>query len=44
MGITLGHHNSTMEQKEFKDFVTYSVLWAAKKLDEAGAPVGGYVK
>ena len=38
------HNFGKRKHKEFKDFVTYSVLWAAKKLDEAGAPVGGYVK
>ena len=42
MGITLGHHNSTMEQEEFKKLIAYSVLWAAKKLDEGGVPAEGY--
>ena len=44
VGITLGHHNSTMEQKEYRDLITYSVLWAAKKLDGAVAPEAGYLK
>ena len=33
VGITLGHHNSTMEQAEYRELIAYSVLWAAKKLD-----------
>lgn len=44
VGITLGHHNSTMEQAEYKDLIAYSVLWAAKKLDAAGVPAAGYRK
>ncbi len=43
VGITLGHHNSTMEQAEYKDLVTYSVLYAAGKLDKDGAAAEGYL-
>ena len=44
MGITLGHHNSTMKQAEYKELIANSVLWAAKKLDSAGVPTAGYKK
>lgn len=44
VGITLGHHNSTMEQEEYRKLITYSVLWVTKKLDGEGAPAAGYLK
>ncbi|MEO0414184.1 MAG: ThuA domain-containing protein, partial [Verrucomicrobiota bacterium] len=44
VGITLGHHNSTMEQAEYKDLITYSVLHAASKLDKDGKPEAGFLK
>ncbi|MEM7388056.1 MAG: ThuA domain-containing protein [Verrucomicrobiota bacterium] len=44
MGITLGHHNSTMEQLEYRELVALSVLWAAGKMDKAGQVEPGYRK
>lgn len=43
MGITLGHHNSTMKQEPYRKLIAYSVLWAAKKLDAEGVPAEGYL-
>lgn len=41
-GTTLGHHNETMETKEYLDVVTRGLLWACGKLDKDGEPSEGY--
>jgi type 1 glutamine amidotransferase len=43
MGITLGHHNSTMEQEEYRQLIVHSVLWVAGKYDDNGALTSGYL-
>ena len=44
VGITLGHHNSTMEQKEYRELMALSVLWAAGKIGADGTIEPGYRK
>ena len=44
VGITLGHHNSTMEQAEYRELIALSVLWAANKIDSDGNIAPGYRK
>ena len=44
IGITLGHHNSTMNQDVYKDLITNAVLWSAGKLDKDGKPEKAYLK
>lgn len=34
VGITLGHHNSTMEQKEYQELLISSIKWATTKETE----------
>jgi len=41
-GTTLGHHTSTMQQKEYHDMIGFAVLWAAGKLDKDGKAAAGY--
>ncbi len=36
VGITIGHHNETVETGEYLDLVTRAVLWAAGNFDENG--------
>ncbi len=39
---TLGHFNETVSDARYLDLVTRGVLWACKKLDDAGKPAPGY--
>jgi type 1 glutamine amidotransferase len=41
-GTTVGHHNSTMESKEYLDLVSAGLLWVTGKLGDDGNPVKGY--
>ena len=41
-GITLGHHNVTMEQKPYLDLLARGILWTCDKLGEDGKPKKGY--
>jgi uncharacterized protein len=43
-GISLGHHNETMQAKEFQDVLSRGALWTAGKLQEDGKPLKGYGK
>jgi type 1 glutamine amidotransferase len=40
--MTLGHHNSTMEQPEYLDVLARAVLFVCGKLDKDGKPADGY--
>ncbi len=39
---TIGHNNETVSDARYLDLVTRGLLWACKKLDDAGQPVKGY--
>jgi hypothetical protein len=39
---TIGHNNTTVSDPKYLDLVTRGVLWACKKLDDAGHPRPGY--
>jgi len=41
-GITLGHHNQTMQDKVWQDMVARGLLWTCDKLDDKGEPKAGY--
>lgn len=41
-GTTIGHHNETMQTKQYLDLVTAGLLWAANRLDDSGKPLNGY--
>ena len=41
-GTTLGHHNQTMQQDVYLDFLTRGILWACKQLTKKGDPKPGY--
>lgn len=43
-GITIGHHNETMQQKVYLDLLTRGLLWSCRKLDDDGKPAAGYGK
>jgi type 1 glutamine amidotransferase len=43
-GTTIGHHNQTMQSKEYLDLIANGVLWATNKLDDTGKPLPGYAK
>jgi len=40
--MTLGHHNSTMEQPEYLEVLTRAILYVTGKLDGNGNPKKGY--
>jgi hypothetical protein len=39
---TIGHNNATVSDARYLDLVTRGLLWACKKLDDAGQPLAGY--
>lgn len=39
---TIGHFNETVADARYLDLVTRGILWACKKLDDAGKPLPGY--
>ncbi len=39
---TIGHNNETVSDARYLDLVARGLLWACKKLDDAGQPVKGY--
>jgi hypothetical protein len=39
---TIGHMSETVADTRYLDLVTRGVLWACKKLDDAGKPLAGY--
>jgi type 1 glutamine amidotransferase len=39
---TIGHNNETVSDARYLDLVSRGVLWACKKLDDAGKPRPGY--
>lgn len=39
---TIGHHNETMEDPVYLDYVSRGMLWAVNKLDSNGKPMPGY--
>jgi len=41
-GTTLGHHNETMKDPVYLDFVTRGLLWSVGKLGDDGKPLAGY--
>ena len=41
-GISLGHHNETMNTSEWLDVTSRGVLWACGKLRQDGTPAPGY--
>jgi len=41
-GITLGHHNVTVEQKTYLDLLSRGILWTCDKLGDDGKPKKGY--
>ena len=41
-GITLGHHNVTVEQKAYLDLLSRGILWTCGKLGDDGKPKKGY--
>ena len=41
-GITLGHHNVTVEQKTYLDLLSRGILWTCGKLGDDGKPKKGY--
>ena len=41
-GTTLGHHNETMQQDVYLDFLTRGILWACSQLTDNGEPNPGY--
>ena len=43
-GMSLGHHNETMQAKEYQDILSRGVLWTSGKLKEDGKPVKGFGK
>ena len=43
-GITLGHHNSTMEQDVYQKLIANAVLWSAGKLGKDGQAPKEYLK
>jgi uncharacterized protein len=43
-GTSLGHHNETMQAKEYQDLLSRGILWTVGKLKDDGTPVAGYGK
>ena len=43
-GMSLGHHNETMQAKEYQDVLSRGVLWTVGKLKDDGKPAEGYGK
>ncbi|MCM8532013.1 MAG: ThuA domain-containing protein [Lentisphaeraceae bacterium] len=43
-GMSLGHHNETMEAKEYQDVLGRGALWTVGKLKEDGKPAEGFGK
>ena len=43
-GMSLGHHNETMQAKEYQDVLSRGVLWTVGKLQDDGKPAQGYGK
>jgi type 1 glutamine amidotransferase len=41
-GTSLGHPNTTFQDKNFLDVLAHGLLWACDKLDEKGQPKPGY--
>lgn len=41
-GTTVGHHNETMEEKNYLDMVARGLLWAVDRLGDDGRPKPGY--
>jgi type 1 glutamine amidotransferase len=41
-GTTLGHHNETVQDPVYLDFVTRGLLWSVNKLGDDGKPLAGY--
>lgn len=41
-GTSIGHHNETMETKQYLDVVAAGLLWAVNRLDDSGKPLNGY--
>ncbi|MEZ6066842.1 MAG: hypothetical protein R3B90_14315 [Planctomycetaceae bacterium] len=41
-GISLGHHNETMNTEEWLGVTSRGILWACGKLDDKGQPLPGY--
>jgi type 1 glutamine amidotransferase len=39
---TIGHNNDTVADARYLDLVARGLLWACKKLDDAGKPLAGY--
>jgi hypothetical protein len=39
---TIGHNNATVSDARYLDLVARGLLWACKKLDDAGQPLAGY--
>lgn len=39
---TIGHNNETVTDAKYLDLVARGLLWACKKLDDAGQPLAGY--
>jgi len=39
---TIGHHNETMEDPVYLDYVSRGLLWAVGKLNDDGTPMPGY--
>jgi hypothetical protein len=42
LSTTIGHNNATVNDPRYLDLVTRGLLWACKKLDDAGNPRPGY--
>ena len=42
--MSLGHHNETMQAKEYQDVLSRGVLWTVGKLQDDGKPAQGYGK
>ena len=43
-GMSLGHHNETMQAKEYQDVLSRGVLWTVGKLQDDGKAAQGYAK
>lgn len=41
-GTTIGHHNETMADPVYLDFVARGLLWSVKRLNDDGTPAVGY--
>jgi len=41
-GISLGHHNETMNSDEWLGVTSRGILWACEKLNDDGTPMEGY--